>query len=144
MSIVENSLIIRASAVMAAAGAYDTNPTEIDCSQADQADFWLSYDQHVSASAGQVTVKIETAITVGGTDYWSYARYVVLTGTFAQGSTVDSQVQAETLEFDPTAATAEYIHLMVDSLNADKIRINVKESGETSYPGTVAIYCRLK
>ncbi|MFZ5559372.1 MAG: hypothetical protein ACOZAL_01095 [Patescibacteria group bacterium] len=139
-----NAGTIRTSAALAAAGAWDSSPTVFDCQGADQADFWISYDEHASASAGKVKIKIETATEVAGTKIWSNARYVVLTGTFTGGADVASQVQSETVEFDPTVATAEYIHLMVPDLNADFIRINVAESGDTTNPGTVVIYTRLK
>ena len=144
MGLLDNKLIIRASAALEDAGAYDASPNEMACDAADQVDFWISYDEDAGATNGQVTVKVESAIRIGGTDYWNNENVVIETGALSQGSNVASTTQAEEIEFDPTAATAEFIHLRALNVNADKIRINVKESGDTSNPGTVVIYARSK
>ena len=144
MGLLISSLIARVSAVLAGSGAYDSAPTEIDCSIADQADFWISYDEAGGATNGQITVKVETAISMGDTDHWNNENVVIVTGSLTPGSDVGSTMQSEEIEFDPTVASAEFIHVRALNLNADKVRINVKESGDTSNPGTVVIYSRLK
>jgi len=133
----------RASAALAAAGAWDTAPVSIDCNRYDWAAVYITYQPSATAAAntGYAEFKIETtpdsetwhvdnivnndaAVTAvaNGADYWAAKVHPWVLYHDTQGTTTIAQNLPK---------------FRIDLQDATRVRIDFREAGETGKPGTV-------
>lgn len=129
-------LTIRASAALAALGAYDT-PIEIPTAGMGYLAIPCVYTRGLVG--GGVRVRIEFADTVSGTDYWGRLP-IVNAGVFASGTDAYDGIQRREFDYYATAVTAETFRIIVPLAGADKIRISCREIGVIGTPGTFAMF----
>jgi hypothetical protein len=133
----------RASAALAAAGAWDTAPVSIDCNAYDWAALYITYAVNAAAvsNTGYAEFKIETtcdsstwhpdnvvhndaAVTAvaNGLDTWKSKNHVNIIYHDTPGTTTATQ------------GTPKF---RVDLQDARKFRVDFREAGELGKPGTV-------
>ena len=136
-----SSSTLRASAALAAAGAYDV-PIEIPTGLRDVLTLLVTYTR--AAVGGAYQMRIETALTVSGTDYWSRSA-IYNAGVFAAGSDTVNEIQRNAdYQYVSTSAVAEPILLTFRDLSrVDKFRVSFREVGIIASPGTLAAYYRV-
>jgi hypothetical protein len=128
--------VARASAALAAAGAYDATPTEMFCPGFKRVTLFGEYTR--GGAGGAVNLKIEGS-PVGTGDVWhtltQYSGAVL-----ALGSDSVSGVQREVLKYGSTGAAIEKFTVTVDLNGAvERLRVNCAESGAVGTPGTVKV-----
>jgi hypothetical protein len=132
--------IVRASAALAAQGAYDT-PIVIYTLNRRYALLMCSYTRVVAL--GAVLTRVEACITIANTDVWGYAAMVA---PDALASAQDTQVQMQRTRphrYDSTDAGAEIYYIVFDLGRVPKFRVSCAEIGVKASPGTMAVYYHL-
>lgn len=129
---------LRASAALAAAGAYDT-PIEIPTGNRQYLTLHVRYTR--GAAGGAYVARLEKCLTIAGTDYWSRAAMVNY-GAFAAGADVLNEIQRNCdYQYVSTSAAAEDTLVILDVSRVDKFRVSFRESGVVGTPGTLlALY----
>ncbi len=125
----------RTSAVLAAAGAYDTTPLTLACPGFEWVTLFFKYTR--GAIGGNFAFKIEGQRPGNATDWYQATRYAG--GAVTTGTDVSSDVQQEEVEYGSGGAAAElFIYGPLRIVGAlDKLRVNAKETGVTATPGTL-------
>jgi len=135
---------VRASAALAAAGAWDAAPTELFISGADSVMLSLTYTR--GAAGGAVDFQIETSIysvaanvPAGAQEWADGSAYAV--GAVAAGVDTASLVQDNVTTFTSQGAAAESIPFGPLECGGvvERIRIPCRESGVVGTPGTAQI-----
>ena len=128
----------RASAVLPAAGAYDTSPTAICMNTTREVAFLISYTR--GGVAGAVTYKIE--MTNDGTNWYQCAD--VMEAAVVAGSDSLNLQQRSAFSYTATGGSAEKFMSQSYVVSATFVRIVFKESGNVGAPGTVFCEYHLK
>lgn len=128
--------IARASAALAAAGAYDTTPTAMFCPGFKRVTLFGEYTR--GGAGGAVNLKIEGS-PVGTGDVWhNLTQYSA--GTLAVNADTTSGVQREILKYGSTGAAIEKFAVTVELNGAvERLRVNCAEIGAVGTPGTVKV-----
>lgn len=141
---IESQQIVRVSAALAAAGAFDAAPLELYVNGAQNAMLALTYTRGGAAGAFDMQIEISIYSVVGnvpaGAQEWvDGTAYAV--GAVAAGANTTSLLQAERVRFTPLTANVEgtiFGPLELDGL-IERIRIGCAESGNVGAPGTLQI-----
>jgi hypothetical protein len=139
-----NPIILRVSAALTAAGAWDAAPTESFVSGGEH--ITLSFTYTRGAVGGAFDWQLETSIyaVVGnvpaGASEW-VTESVYATGAVAAGADTTSLVQRELQSYTSQAAAAEDIVYGPIALNKtiERVRVRARESGVVGTPCTLSI-----
>jgi len=139
---------MRASAALAAAGAWDAAPTEQNVAGAGKVLLSFTYAQGAAGGAFdwqlQASPYSVAANVPAGAGEWGDESLHSM-GAVAAGADTQSRVQAEYQTFDPAGAAAEtfvYGPFELDH-TVERIRIPCRESGQVGTPGTLAVVATL-
>jgi len=140
----ENPVVLRASAALAAAGAWDAAPTETPCAFVDN--LTLSFTYTRGAAGGGFDWQLETSIyaVVGnvpaGAAEW-VTQSIYAAGGVVAGADTTSLVQRELQSYTSQGAAAEDFSYGPIELNStiERIRVRARESGVVGTPGTLQI-----
>ena len=143
-----NPSVARISAVLPAAGAWDTTPLELVTAYASFAQIGLTYTR--GAVNGAVDYQIEVslysgaAIVPAGAAEW-LEQTVIAIGALVPGADTQSATQAEYQTFQAASAAAETVTLAPIELGGvvERMRIRARESGVVGTPGTCQISMNL-
>lgn len=132
--------IARASAVLPAAGAYDTTPVVMDASEFEVVSFYCKYTR--GAAGGRVRLKIEVSPESSGSNWYQVSTIAI--GTVTPGADSVSAIQREAVEYGATGAGAEaFVYGPVGlGRTIHRVRIAAAESGVVGTPGTAEILAR--
>jgi len=139
-----NPVILRASAALPAAGAWDPAPTEQNIAGAGSLTLAFTYTE--GAVGGAVDFQIQTSLysVVGnvpaGAGEWQDEAVVATGGVFA-GADTQSLVQGEYTTFNPVGVGIETFSIgpIEVSHTIERIRILARESGVVGTPGLLQI-----
>jgi len=145
-----NPVTLRASAALAAAGAWDAAPTESFTSGAHH--ITLSFTYTRGAAGGAFDWQIETSIyavvgnvPAGAAEWVTESLYAA--GAVAAGADTQSHVQREYQTYESQGAAAEDFVYGPVALNGtiERIRVRARESadGVQGTPGTLSIVAEL-
>lgn len=131
----------RAAAVLEAAGAFDPNPTELECSYADFVTFYITYTR--GAAGGDVQWYIETSpytADQAGVEDW-FRSSVFAAGGVVSGADTLSNLQRGNVEYGSQGAPAENVVYGPIALHktAERVRFVAAESGVVGTPGTLHV-----
>jgi len=135
---------VRASAALAAAGAYDAAPTVIQTTGMDKLILYITYTR--GAVGGAVTIRPEYsprgADEVGVENWFQQSIYEA--GAVAAGADTASLIQRENFTYQAVGATAENFIATIDLDGAvERVRVPCAESGVVGTPGECHIIARL-
>jgi hypothetical protein len=138
--VIENPVTVRASAALAAAGAWDTAPTEIACAGFKWMMLFLSYTR--GAAGGAVDFQFESspyaADSLTVQSWFNQAIYGA--GTIVAGADTKSIVQQEYQTYTSQGATIENFNFgPIRIEGVERFRLPCKESGVTATPGTAHV-----
>lgn len=144
----QNPVTFRASAALAAAGAWDAAPTESFCSGVDFITLSLTYTQ--GAAGGSFDIQVQgsiysvVALVPAGAGEWGDESAIAV-GAVAGGADTQVDFQAAFSRFDPVGAAAETIVIGPIRLarTYERLRIPAREVGAVGTPGTLAIVAEL-
>ena len=144
----QNPVVMRVSAALAAAGAWDATPTASFCSGA--AHFLLSFTYTRGAAGGAFDFQIEvspysiTANAPAGAAEW-VTESLYASGAVAAGVDSQSRVQREYQTYASTGAGAEDFVYGPIAVNGtiERVRVTARESGVVGTPGTLQITMEL-
>ena len=134
----------RASAALAAAGAWDATPTEMPAPYFQ--DMTLSFTYTRGAAGGAFDFQIETSpysivgnVPAGASEWITQAIYA--SGAVAAGADTTSLVQRELESFTSQGAAAEDFSYGPIGLKGtvERVRVRARESGVVGTPGTLQI-----
>lgn len=125
----------RASAILPAAGAYDSSPTSIATNGFKQISFQIAYTR--GAAGGAVTYKIEYSNTGFPTDFYQICEFQP--PAIVAGSDVVIPAQRSEIKYQATGATIEKFMSPTFTVAGQFVRIVMKESGAVGTPGTAAV-----
>lgn len=130
----------RASAVLPAAGAFDSAPTALQCPGFDFVTLYLKYTR--GGAGGAFKFKIEVSPDSSGSVWHQAGLYSP--GTVTAGADTVSTEQREAVSYQATGASAELFVYGPVELNGtvERIRINAAETGAVGTPGTLEIKAR--
>jgi len=138
-----NPVILRVSAALPAAGAWDATPTESFSTNA--MNLMLQYTYTRDAVGGAFDLQLEYSLfSVAATVPAGASEWITMNlyahGPVAAGVDSQSRVQAEYITFQPLTANAEDFPFPVE-LNkvVERIRCRARESGDTDNPGLLQI-----
>jgi len=140
----QNPVNLRASAALAAAGAWDATPTESFSSGAHNLTLSFTYTRSAVGGAFdwqlQISIYAVAANVPTGADEW-VTEAVYAAGAVAAGADTTSRVQRELQTYQATAAATESFPIGPIELNGtvERIRVRAKESGVVGTPGTLQI-----
>jgi len=145
-----NPVVARASAALAAAGAWDAAPTEFFVSGAHFCTIHFTYTR--GAAGGAFDWQLETSIysvaanVPAGAGAWANGTAYAV-GAIATGADTQSLAQAEYVTYGSQGAVAETFVIGPIALNAtiERMRILARESadGEVGTPGTLQVSVEL-
>lgn len=139
-SISDLTPVLRASAALPAAGAWDAAPTEVVIAGMDWVTFVFTYAR--GAAGGAFEFRLEVSPDSSGTAWARSALYDP--GVLAAGSDVNSAVQREELTYQATGAAAEvFVYGPVRVTGLERLRVPAHETGAVGAPGTLAVRARL-
>lgn len=135
----------RATAALAASGAWDSAPTEIDCGAYDWAAVYLTYAVSATAvsATGFADFKIET--TIDHDDWHPDGIVDNDSAVTAVANGLDQwrgEVHPYVIYHDTPGTTTgtQYVpKFRISLVDANAVRINAREAGELGKPGTVGI-----
>jgi hypothetical protein len=129
--------IARASAALAAAGAFDTTPTVMQCPGFSKAMLFIEYER--GGAGGDMQLKVEISPVPMGDHWFQITQYAG--AAVASGSDVVSNVQRQEIEYGSTGAGVEKFTFGPIDLakTAERMRVNCQESGAVGTPGTCKI-----
>lgn len=132
----EPQQVLRASAALPAAGAWDAAPLTMPCAGWTKLTLFCSYTR--GGAAGSVRMAPQFSNAVAPTTWYSPTSYDA--GAFAAGADVNSNLQRETLLYTATGAGAEtFIYDLELPSNVEYVRCACREVGNVAAPGTMAI-----
>jgi hypothetical protein len=133
----ENPVVLRAAAILPAAGAWDATPLEINTVGVRYAQFYLSYMR--AAVGGAVDFYFEiSAMSVDALAPPIWWRQTIFAGgVVAANVDIQSRLQCEYITYGATSALLEnFVYGVVDlGLSAERIRMFARESGVVGNPG---------
>lgn len=143
-----NPIVLRISANLEAAGAWDPTPLELVCSGAEWAMLNLSYTR--AAALGAFDWQIQTSIYAlvanipAGAGAWATIS-LYDSGLMVAGADVGSRVQREFMTYQAIGAAIETfnygpLHL---GRTVERIRVRARESGVVGTPGLLQISAEL-
>lgn len=128
----------RASAALAAAGAYDASPTEVPTGGKKYLTINPAYDEDAGAANGRLKYKVEGCVTTGGVDNWKPISAGEQQAT-VQGAATEVWLEPAEYEFDPLTAAEEGVSRVYDVRGFHKVRIPCCESGDVANPGVAEV-----
>ena len=138
-----NPEILRASAALPAAGAWDATPTELNVFGASTVTLSFSYTR--GAAGGAFDWQLWTSIysVVGnvpaGAQEW-VAESVLAVGAVAAGVDTQSLAQRDYQTYTSQGAAVEaFVFGPIELAGVERIRIRARESGAVGTPGTLQI-----
>jgi hypothetical protein len=140
----ENPVVLRASAALAAAGAWDAAPTETPCAFVDNITLNFTYTR--GAVGGAFDWQVETSpyavaanVPAGASEWVTQSIYAG--GLVAAGADTTSLVQRELQSYGSQGAAAEDFSYGPIALEGtvERIRVRARESGVVGTPGTLQI-----
>lgn len=136
----EPQQVLRASAALPAAGAWDAAPTAIEVMGWTEIALLCAYTR--GAAGGSVRFKVEFSYDDAPTVFYQTTLYQA--GALAAGADVNSSLQREDFLYTSTAAAIERFayHLEIPS-NVKTLRLTAREVGVTATPGTFAVNAML-
>ncbi len=136
--LLEPVIVARASAVLPAAGAFDSAPTEFAAPGVATMMLFVEYTE--GAATGSVQIKVEMSHLSSG-DEWFQEGLVDFDPTITAGADTDILVQKITRTFESQGATIEKIVIgpIPIERGAERIRIPCAELGVTATPGTTKV-----
>ncbi len=134
----DGNAIVRASAILPAAGAYDTSPTTIAAENNSEFVFLISYTR--GAAGGAVTAKVE--FSDDGVTWFQTGH--LNAPVFAAGSDSIFGLQRSVLNYQATGASQENFLTPSFTVAARWCRISLKESGVVGTPGTASVRVQLR
>jgi len=143
-----NPVILRASAALAAAGAWDAAPTESFSSGAQHMTVAFTYTRGAAGGAFDWQLEVSPYAVVGnvpaGASEW-ITESLYASGGVVGAADTQSRVQREFQTYGSTAAGAEDFVYGPIALHGtiERIRIRARESGVAGTPGTLAISAEL-
>ena len=140
----DNPVVLRASAALADAGAWDATPTETPCAFVDNITLNFTYTR--GAVGGAFDFQIETSIYAvaanvpAGAAEWA-TQSIYAAGAVVAGADTTSLVQRELESYTSQGAAAEDFSYGPIELNGtiERIRVRARESGVVGTPGTLQI-----
>ena len=144
-----NPVDARASAALAAAGAWDATPTEFFVSGAQNLTLGFTYTRGAAGGAFDYQIEVSlyslTANAPTGAAEW-ITESVYASGAVAAGADTQSRVQREYQTYQSQGAAAEDFAYGVIALNGtiERARIRARESGVVGTPGTLQIAAELR
>lgn len=130
--------VARASAALAAAGAFDAAPVEMHCPGFKSVMLFIEYTR--GGAGGDMQFKIEISPVNTGDHWYQVGQYAA--AALASGSDVVSNIQRQEIEYGSTGAAIEKVAFGPVEYNADRMRIACQESGAVATPGTAKITAR--
>jgi len=132
--------VLRASAALPAAGAWDAAPTAIEVMGWTELTLLCAYTR--GAAGGAVQFKIEFSYDDAPTVFYQTTLYQ--SGALAAEADAHSSLQREDFTYTSTAAAIERwpYHLEIPS-NVKTLRLAAREVGVTATPGTFAVNAML-
>jgi hypothetical protein len=140
----QNPVILRVSAALPAAGAWDATPIESFSSGAHYLTLAFTYTRGAANGAFdwqlQISLYAVNALVPAGADEW-VTESVYAAGPVLPGVDTPSRVQREIQTYQPLGAAAEDFVYGPIALHGtiERIRVRAKESGVTGTPGTLQI-----
>ena len=133
--------VVRAAAVLAAAGAFDATPTELYTGDFEFVTLYITYTRGAAGGAVNWLLEVSprTADAAGVEDWFQTA--ILAGGAVAAGADTTSQTQREDIQYTSTAAGAEtFVYGPVELRGTvERIRVPCAESGAVGTPGTCHI-----
>ncbi len=139
-----NPVVMRASAVLLGAGAWDVAPTEVFCAGAEGVTFSLTYTRGAVNGAYYWQMEFSIYAVVGdvpaGAQEWA-DQSLLAPGAVVVNVDSQSQVQEDHQEYGAKQAAAEaYVFGPINlEFKPQRIRIRCRESGVVGTPGTLQI-----
>lgn len=146
-----NPVVLRASAVLAAAGAWDAAPTESPSAFVDDLTLYFTYTQGGQNPGAfdwqlEVSAYAVAALVPAGASEW-VTESVYDAGVVAVNTDTQSRVQREYQTYGATAAGAEDFVFGPIVLNGtvERIRVRARESadGDVANPGTLSVVAEM-
>jgi len=143
-----NPVALRASAALAAAGAWDATPTASFSSGADHVTLAFTYTRGAAGGAFDWQLEVSPYAIVGnvpaGAAEW-ITESLYASGGVVGGADTQSRVQREYQTYGSTAAGAEDFVYGPIALHGtiERIRVRARESGVVGTPGTLSIVAEL-
>ena len=143
-----NPQVVRASAALPAAGAWDASPTELVSDYVRNLTLHFTYTRGAQAAAGAFDWQLEVspyssvALVPTGASEW-VTESIYAAGAVALGADTQSRVQREYQTYGSQGADPEdFVYGPIDlGRNVERYRIRARESadGDTGTPGTLQI-----
>ena len=138
-----NPVILRVSAALGAAGAWDAAPLESSAMGASGVSISFTYTR--GAAGGAVDWQVEVSLyavavnaPAGAAEWISESLYAA--GVLAAGADTQSRVQREYQTYQSQGAAAEdFVYALGLSTPIERIRVTCRESGVVLTPGTVQV-----
>ena len=143
-----NPVILRASAALAGAGAWDATPTESFTSGAQNVTLAFTYTRGAAGGAVDFQIEVSPYAVIGNVpataSEW-ITQSVYAAGGVVAGADTTSLVQRELQSYTSQGAAAEDWVLGPIPLNGtiERIRVRARESGVVGTPGVLAISAEL-
>ena len=144
----QNPVILRASAALPAAGAWDATPTESSSAMATSLVLSFTYTRGAAGGAADFQLEVSPYAVVGnvpaGASEW-VTESIYAAGAVAAGVDTTSLVQRELQSYTSQGAAAEDFIYGPIALNGtiERIRVRARESGAVGTPGTLQITAEL-
>jgi len=144
-----NPVILRASAALEAAGAWDAAPTESFSRNVKSLMITFTYTRDGAGGAFDwqlwTSIYSVAALVPAGAEEWN-APAIYASGAVAAGADTTSLVQRELESYEATGVGAETFTYGPISLSGtvERIRVRARESGAVGTPGTLQITAELK
>jgi len=136
--------VLRASAALPAAGAWDATPTEVFVSGAAHLTFHLAYTRGAAGGAFDFQCwyspySVAANVPTGAEEWLAMALYAP--GLVAAGVDSQSREQREYVTYQATAAPVEAIEFGPVNVGGtvERVRVRARESGAVGNPGTLQI-----
>lgn len=143
-----NPVVLRASAALPAAGAWDAAPTESPLAFASGLTLAFTYTRGAAGGAFDFQIEISPYAVVAnvptGASEW-ITESQLAAGILAAGADVQNRVQREYQTYQATGAGAEdFVYVMDLPTHIERIRVRARESGVVGTPGTLQITAEVR
>ncbi len=142
-----NPVIVRAAGALAAAGAWDTTPLEIQCPGASEIVLAFTYTRGGAGGAfdwqSEFSIYADPVTLPPAQAEWS-AETLQQMGVLAAGADVQSRVQKEYQTYQATGAAQEaFAYSIPVSKGIERFRLRVRESGNVGAPGSLQVTAKI-
>ena len=140
-----NPVVLRASAALAAAGAWDAAPTVSFSAQVRNITLAFTYTRGAAGGAFDWQLEVSpysvAALVPAGASEWLTGDAIYAAGAVAAGVDTQSLVQREYQTYTSQGAAAEDFVIGPVALNGtiERVRVRARESGVVGTPGTLQI-----